>query len=452
MTTISVCFTNFGPYHLARLRALADRLGAIGRPPARLSRSPTRSGAIPGSRADGSEPFEWITLFPGRALEIDRRATSAPEAMTAALDRDRPDALGIVGYARPESMAALAWASEARPADDPDVGEPGDRPPPGLVEGSDQAADGSRGSRAALVGGPRHRDYLVKLGMAARQDRPGLQRGRQRRLRQPGRGRPTVATTAAEGFPIAPTSWRSTGSSPRRTWSGWSGAFARYRADAPTGHAWDLVLCGDGPGAARSTRRSEPAASPRPIHRPGSSRPTRLAPWLAHASAFVHPSLMEPWGLVVNEAAACGLPLLVSDRAGCVETLVPDPPGTTGRRFDPRDEDELTAALAWMAGLPESERRAMGRRAAEVVGRWGPERFARGTIEALELAGRRRSTPARRRRPIRETDRSPIMSGLVRAEAGRPADAPTASRPAGCTAATGSTPGATAGWSRASWG
>ena len=26
MTTMSVCFTNFGPYHLARLRALAARL------------------------------------------------------------------------------------------------------------------------------------------------------------------------------------------------------------------------------------------------------------------------------------------------------------------------------------------------------------------------------------------------------------------------------------------
>ena len=37
--------------------------------------------------------------------------------MTRALDRDRPDALGIVGYARPESMAALDWARRhGRPA------------------------------------------------------------------------------------------------------------------------------------------------------------------------------------------------------------------------------------------------------------------------------------------------------------------------------------------------
>jgi hypothetical protein len=39
-----------------------------------------------------------------------------------------------------------------------------------------------------------------------------------------------------------------------------------------------------------------------------------------------------------------------------------------------------------MATLPESERQAMGRRAAEVVSHWGPARFARGTIEALNMA------------------------------------------------------------------
>src|SRR5262249_50217150 len=109
-------------------------------------------------------------------------------------------------------------------------------------------------------------------------------------------------------------------------------------------------------------------------------------------SAFVHPSLMEPWGLVVNEAAACGLPLLVSDRAGCVETLVPEPSGTTGRRFEPRSVTEIAECLMWVWRLPEHERAALGRAASRVVAEWGPERFARGMIEALSLGfGRRRS-------------------------------------------------------------
>ena len=97
---------------------------------------------------------------------------------------------------------------------------------------------------------------------------------------------------------------------------------------------------------------------------------------------------MEPWGLVVNEAAACGLPLLVSDRAGCVETFVPEGSETTGRRFDPRDVEAMAGALAWVAGLPEDERQALGRPRPRVVAAWGPERFAEGTLEALRLAKR----------------------------------------------------------------
>jgi 1,2-diacylglycerol 3-alpha-glucosyltransferase len=46
----------------------------------------------------------------------------------------------------------------------------------------------------------------------------------------------------------------------------------------------------------------------------------------------------------------------------------------------------MAEGLAWLASLLPGERAAMGRRAAEVVAAWGPERFAEGTVEALELA------------------------------------------------------------------
>jgi glycosyltransferase involved in cell wall biosynthesis len=132
------------------------------------------------------------------------------------------------------------------------------------------------------------------------------------------------------------------------------------------------------------------------IHFPGFLQARELTRYYALASAFVHPSLLEPWGLVVNEAAACGLPLLVSDRAGCAETLVPEPDGTTGWRFDPRDTAAIAAALARIAALTAHERRGMGRRAAEAVTEWGPERFARGAVEALDMAFE--AERARRRR------------------------------------------------------
>lgn len=41
-----------------------------------------------------------------------------------------------------------------------------------------------------------------------------------------------------------------------------------------------------------------------------------------NANCFVLPSLIEPWGLVVNEALCLGTPVVVADRCGCVSDLV----------------------------------------------------------------------------------------------------------------------------------
>jgi glycosyltransferase involved in cell wall biosynthesis len=102
---------------------------------------------------------------------------------------------------------------------------------------------------------------------------------------------------------------------------------------------------------------------------------------------------LEPWGLVVNEAAACGLPLLVSDRAGCVDPLVPASPGITGRRFDASLRAEMTDALLWLASQGRDDRDRMGANALQIVASLSPEQFALGTIQALAIADRRtRST------------------------------------------------------------
>jgi 1,2-diacylglycerol 3-alpha-glucosyltransferase len=95
---------------------------------------------------------------------------------------------------------------------------------------------------------------------------------------------------------------------------------------------------------------------------------------------------------------------LVSARAGCAATLVPEPDGTTGGQFDPLDLEEMTTKLAWIASLSREERRAMGQRAAQVVADWGPDRFARGVIEAIELA--RTKTRSRADAGLTATSRS----------------------------------------------
>jgi glycosyltransferase involved in cell wall biosynthesis len=148
------------------------------------------------------------------------------------------------------------------------------------------------------------------------------------------------------------------------------------------------VVCGGGPLAEEVETAVERSGCASSIHRPGFLQADALARWYAFAGGFVLASVSEPWGLVANEAAAAALPLLISSRAGCAETLVPDPLGTTGARFDPFHVERTAEALAWLADRSEAERLDIGRRAREVVSAWGPERFAQGAVEAWEIARR----------------------------------------------------------------
>ena len=76
---------------------------------------------------------------------------------------------------------------------------------------------------------------------------------------------------------------------------------------------------------------------------PGFKQYPELPLYYGLAGAFVLPSLTEPWGLVVNEAMAAGLPVVVSDRCGCASDLVR--PGENGFAFDPCDIEQLAALL-----------------------------------------------------------------------------------------------------------
>jgi glycosyltransferase involved in cell wall biosynthesis len=239
----------------------------------------------------------------------------------------------------------------------------------------------------ALVGGPHHRDYLMELGMPAERivlgynavDNGYYQNQADFWHRHP-EGR--------QGLPGAPFFLTVCRFAPEKNLVRLVEAFARYRDRSDPDHSWELVLCGDGPQAARIDAAIKRSGHADAIHRPGFLQVDVLCRWYAHAGAFVLPSLSEPWGLVVNEAASTGLPLLVSNRAGCAPTLVPPLEATSGAQFDPLDIEEMCQKLRWLTLLTEEERRSMGRRAAEMVSSWGPARFAQGAIEALDLATR----------------------------------------------------------------
>jgi glycosyltransferase involved in cell wall biosynthesis len=107
-----------------------------------------------------------------------------------------------------------------------------------------------------------------------------------------------------------------------------------------------------------------------------------LRAFYAGAGAFVHPALEEPWGLVINEAMASGLPVLSSRNVGAAEELVQE--GKTGFLFDPGDVNSIADSLFKMFSMSEAARRKMGLEAREILERKVPCRaFGEGLVKVL---------------------------------------------------------------------
>ena len=107
-----------------------------------------------------------------------------------------------------------------------------------------------------------------------------------------------------------------------------------------------------------------------------------LPSWYAAADALVLPSdSRETWGLVVNEAMAAGLPVVVSDAAGCSVDVVRN--GENGFTYPCGDVDVLADRLASIAALGEDGRRRFGDRSQEIVAGFGLDVATRATENAV---------------------------------------------------------------------
>jgi len=97
-----------------------------------------------------------------------------------------------------------------------------------------------------------------------------------------------------------------------------------------------------------------------PAHFLGFRNQRALPALYAAADLLVLPSASETWGLVVNEAMACGLAVAVSEAVGCAPDLVV--PGETGETFAPGDHGGLAAAVERILALAEGRPTRIGKR------------------------------------------------------------------------------------------
>ena len=109
----------------------------------------------------------------------------------------------------------------------------------------------------------------------------------------------------------------------------------------------------------------------------------RIVELYASADVFALLSEREPWAVVVNEAAACGLPLVLSDRVGAAHDLLRD--GENGRLVHAGDVEGAARALRGLAAEPEL-RRTQGARSRELAADWGYGPSVEGFLDAVREA------------------------------------------------------------------
>ena len=137
---------------------------------------------------------------------------------------------------------------------------------------------------------------------------------------------------------------------------------------------WVLIVVGDGP-----LRDYLPKLDS--IKYIGFQPPNSLKNYMNQASAFCLPSQWEPWGLVVHEAAASGLPLLVSDACGAAEKFVE--PEKNGWVFPSNNKEALKTALNKIFNSTVKERQKMGEHSHQLAQSITPDKSAQTLLSII---------------------------------------------------------------------
>lgn len=371
---IAVLYDRLGPYHHARLNALSCKINLT---------------AIEFSLTDETYAWELIqdsnvyrrlTLFSDKPIGMHSSKTVSSRVKSV-LNEINPDVVVIPGWDAPAALVALQWCLE--------TGKPS------VILSDSQKNDQKRvwwkeliKSRivrlhtAAFVGGISHVTYLESLGMPKKRIFSGCDvvdndyfsvsakaahndESTRERLNLP------QAYFLASGRFVE-----------KKNLFLLLQAYSDYCATAG-GTAWSLVLIGDGPLKPKILKLRQELGLERKVLLPGFKQYKELPAYYALAGAFVHASASEQWGLVINEAMACGLPVIVSSACGCVPELINN--GRNGFIFNPHDMKSLSNCLARMASA-ECDRRTMGEASREIIAEFNPNSYASNICKSASVA------------------------------------------------------------------
>jgi 1,2-diacylglycerol 3-alpha-glucosyltransferase len=377
---VAVIFHHIGPYHHARLNATADRLSVTGV-------EWSAKGYDSWGAADAPARYQKISLFP-EATDNHPGKAELWRAFWSALEQANPDVVAVNGWNNFGSLVAADCCVR--------------RGMPMVVMSESARQDESRTwwkemikrrvvglYSAALVGGQRHIEYLVELGMPRDRIFTGYDVVDNayfaRRTAEIRDSNPPQADEIRKKYGLPENYFLASARFiEKKNLPTLIRAYAAYRqkSEASGNPPWDVVLLGDGPLREALNSQLSTLNLHRHVRLPGFKQYDELPGYYALAKAFIHSSTTEQWGLVVNEAIASGLPVIVSERCGCVPELV----GGNGFTFDPLNENELTARLSEMASLSDYDLERLREASRRIAARFGPELFGKGLEGAVRMA------------------------------------------------------------------
>jgi len=345
--TLVFSWEMFGPYHMDRLEAVGRRLGdrfdvvglEIG------SKSHTYAWDSTGQ----GRHFRKVTLFPGRSKD----QVAWPRiyaALARACFRLRPHAAFLCNYEDPDIFAlAVTLRATGRRLVAMQASKFDDKPR--FLSRELGKALFYAPYQAGLAGSERTRDYLRLLGIPGERIFLGYDTLSLDRIR------------ALAGTPPAPdgTPWAGRHFTiiarfvPKKNLLHAVEAYALYR-DLAGPAARPLHLCGSGPLEAELRAAVDRHGLGEHVVFRGFLQEQGIAETLGSTLALLLPSTEEQFGLVVNEALAMGLPVVLSDVCGARDLLVRQ--GVNGHVVEPDNPEGLARAMLSLS-LDEAEWRRM---------------------------------------------------------------------------------------------
>jgi glycosyltransferase involved in cell wall biosynthesis len=300
--------------------------------------------------------------------------------MWAALERFRPDSILCGGYNYPAFWQALTWAKLHRVhfAAWIESTSRDQRNPSALAEFVKRRF--IRNCSAFAVPGKSAFEYVMSMGVPAERIHTAPNAVDNRRFADLARSVREREGQCRTELGLPPRYFVYAGRVTRE-----KGVFqlleAYTRLDPELRSQVGLVLVGE-ETARNELMQNSAKVYPGTVVFPGFAQRDQLAAFYALAEVLVFPTLSDTWGLVVNEAMACGLPIIASDVAGCVADLVQD--GENGYVIPVANVGKLAEAMAAFARDPQLASR-MGQHSARLIEGFSPECCAAGLATAVGL-------------------------------------------------------------------